>query len=100
LRNFLWNKKAGNARRKLLAFLHFVRIKTMQNGKVDSPQFPIGQKSGQRRRIADCAAICVPPYPHFSLGSAAEVNPNNFLYKKAGNARFFSYICSIIKRQC
>jgi len=28
-------KKAGNARRKLLAFLRFVRIKTMQNGKVD-----------------------------------------------------------------
>jgi len=31
LRNF----QAGNARRKLLAFLRFVRIKTMQNGKVD-----------------------------------------------------------------
>ena len=35
------NKKAGNARWKLLAYPSFVCIQTMQNGKVNFEQFPI-----------------------------------------------------------
>ena len=37
-------KKAGNARRKLLAYRSFFYIQTMQNGKVDFAQFPIASK--------------------------------------------------------
>jgi len=41
LRNFLWNKKAGNARWKLLAYPSFACIQTMQNGKIHFAQFPM-----------------------------------------------------------
>ena len=40
-RNFLNSKKVGNAHRKLLAYRSLVCLETIQNGKVDSPQFPI-----------------------------------------------------------
>jgi len=41
LRNFLWNKKMGNAHSKLLAYPSFAYIQTMQNGKVHFAQFPM-----------------------------------------------------------
>jgi len=41
LYNFLWNKKAGNAHSKLLAYRSYSCIQTMQNGEVDSLQFPM-----------------------------------------------------------
>ncbi|MBR6744886.1 MAG: hypothetical protein IKM00_06715, partial [Clostridia bacterium] len=41
LRNFLWNKKAGNARRKLLAYRSSACIETMRNGEDHFAQFPM-----------------------------------------------------------
>jgi len=35
------HKKAGNARRKLLAYCVFSCIQAMQNGEADLAQFPI-----------------------------------------------------------
>ena len=39
------NKKAGNARRRLLAYSNFACIEAMRNGKAHFAQFPMIQKS-------------------------------------------------------
>ena len=47
LRDFSQFKKAGNARRRLLAYRSFVYIKIMQNGEVDLAQIFTVQKNAQ-----------------------------------------------------
>jgi hypothetical protein len=58
LRNFLCDKKSGNARRKLLAYPSFACVQTMQNGKVDFVQFPIVQE--KERILKHEKNICRP----------------------------------------
>jgi hypothetical protein len=48
------SNKAGNARRKLLAYRSYSCIQTTQNGEVDFAQFPMVQKSGK------CSHLLVP----------------------------------------
>ena len=49
LRNFLWNKKVGNAHRKLLAYHSQNCIQTIQTARSVVTQFPIEQKIGRKK---------------------------------------------------
>ncbi|MBQ9747201.1 MAG: hypothetical protein IJV98_00315, partial [Clostridia bacterium] len=62
LSNFLWYKKAGNARRKVLAYRSFPCHQARHNGEIHSEQFPMVQKSGQRpQEDARLSQLSVPP---------------------------------------
>ena len=52
----LCNKKAGNARRKLLAYRSFCYIQTTRNGEVEWINFLSYKKVGNAHSITDCFA--------------------------------------------
>ena len=69
LRNFLWYKKAGNARWKtacsascVLAYPSLACISTMQTARLILRNFPWYKKAGNARRKTACSASCVLAY--------------------------------------
>ncbi|MBR5188025.1 MAG: SGNH/GDSL hydrolase family protein [Clostridia bacterium] len=76
----LYPDQAGNARKKLLAYQSFSCSPTMQNGEVDSSNFPCDESGNARKKLfAYQSFSCSPTMQN------GEVNPSNFPCDESGN---------------